>query len=334
MALRRWLLLTGNRRAVVLALLVGVYLTLLPLGTLAPGEINALLGDRGSVAALLNTLLSGVILLVSVVASIASLVVSQELSPVGRQRERVESTREFRESAEALIDREVSPAEPAAFLRAMTRAVLERAQRLDDAVAGRTPAHPGADEAVAGDLDAEVEAYLDHAAANTERVNRTLQEADAGTFEVLLAALEYDYAGQLYALRRLRSRHGDQLPEEASEAIAELVDALQFFLAAREYFKSLYFEREFAELAADLLYVSLPAILLVSYAILAVDLQFIDGEIAGVPFILVFAAAAYTVALGPFAVLTAYVLRVATVAKRTLSAGPFIIEEDGFEFGE
>lgn len=325
----RWFLLTGDRRVVVVTLLCSVYLALLPVGLFAPGTVNPLLAERGSVAALLNTLLSGVILLVSIVVSVASLVVSQELSPVGRQRERIEQSREFRRQTEEVLDREVSPAEPAAFLRAITRAVLTKAQAFDDAVSGRPGGHPGVDEAVEGDLQSEVDAFLETVAADTERVNRTLRSAEFGTFELLLAAMEYDYAQQLYALRRLRSRHGAQLSEEATAAVEDLMDALEYFLAAREYFKSLYYEREFATLSSDLLYVSLPAIVVVSYAILAVDLQFIDGATLGISHVLLFAGAAYTVALGPFAVLTAYVLRVAAVAKKTLSAGPFILGRDG-----
>ncbi|MFC7175657.1 hypothetical protein [Halosegnis marinus] len=324
----RWLLVTGSRRHVILALVLAVYVAMFPLGIIAPDGVNALLTDRSSVAALLNTLLSGVILLVSVVVSVASLFVSQELSPVGRQQERVDSTREFRRQTEDIIDRQVSPAEPAAFLRAITRAVLQRAQELDDEVA-EMRTHPGIDEATPGDLDAEVDAYLGHVAANTERVNRALDSAEYGTFEMLRAALEYDYAEQLFALRRLRSRHGAQLTDAASDTVDELEEALQFFLAAREYFKSLYLEREFSNLTSDLLYVSLPAIIVVSYAVLAVDLQFIDGAVFGISYVLLFAGAAYTVALAPFIVLTAYVLRVATVSRRTLSAGPFILDGNG-----
>jgi hypothetical protein len=325
--LGRWLLVTGSRRHVIVVLVAAVYASMLPLGLVASDGVNALLTDRSSVAALLNTLLSGVILLVSVVVSVASLFVSQELSPVGRQRERGQSSREFRRQAESVLEREVSPAEPAAFLRGLTRAILQRAQEFDDAVAAAA-GHPGLDEATPGDLRTEVDGYLEGVADNTERVNRVLERPDSGTFAMLLAALEYDYARQLYTLRRLRSRHGPRLTDAATEALDELEEALHFFLTAREYFKSIYLEREFSYLSSDLLYVSLPAIILVSYAVLAVDLQAVDGRVAGVSTLLLFAGAAYSVALAPFVVLTTYVLRVATVSRRTLSGGPFVVEGD------
>ena len=322
----RWFLLTGDRRVVVCTLLSAVFgLTLSALVALPPGT-ELLLPDRGTVSTILNTLLSGVILLVSIVVSVASLFVSQELSPLGRQRERIEETREFREQTEAVLDREVSPARPGGFLRAVTQAVLGHAQELEDTVA--SPAHPGVDEATDGDVGADVDAVLELVADDVERVNRTLTETDTGTFDQLLAALEYDYAGQLYAVRRLQSRHAERFSEASEAAVADLTDALQFFAAAREYFKSLYFEREFSNLSADLIYVSLPAIVLVSAVVLAVDIRLLEGTVGGVPTLLFVAAAGYTVGLAPFLVLTAYVLRVATVSRLTLSAGPFIVRED------
>jgi hypothetical protein len=66
----------------------------------------------------------------------------------------------------------------------------------------------------------------------------------------------------------------------------------------------------------------------VSAAVLAVDVRLLDGSLVGVPTILLVAAVGYTVGLAPFLVLTAYVLRVATESRLTLSAGPFILDTD------
>jgi hypothetical protein len=322
----RWFLLTGNRREVTLLLLAVVFAALVPMALVFLGS-EQLLAARGTIAGLLNTLLSGVILLVSIVVSVTSLFVSQELSPVGRQRERVERAREFRQSTEDVLDREVSPARPAAFLRAVTRATLQRTQDLQDAVDAMDPGHPGLDEGTEGEPPAEMERFRERVAADVEAVNRRLSDG-AGTFGILLAGLEYDYAGQLYALRRFRSRHGNELTAEVEDALEEVVSALEFFVTAREYFKSLYFEREFATLSRDLLFVSLPAIIVVSYAILAIDAEVVGGTTIGVSRLLLLAGGAYTLALAPFAVLTAYVVRVATIATRTLSAGPFVLADD------
>lgn len=207
--LRRWLLVTGNRRAVTGFLVVSLYVAMFPLSMFDQAGVNPIFGERSSVAALLNTLLSGVILLVSVVVSIASLFTSQELSPVGRQRERVDSSHEFRHETEAVLDREVSPVRPSAFLRAITQAVLQRAQEIRDSIDGDEYVKP-VDENSDG-LQARIDEYVDCVADDTERVNQTLGSDDTDTFGMLLAALEYNYAEHLYAIRRLQSHYDDQL---------------------------------------------------------------------------------------------------------------------------
>jgi hypothetical protein len=95
---------------VVVVLLCAVFaLTVLAVSVLTPGT-ELLVPDRGNVSTLLSTLLSGIILHLSIVVSVASLLVSHELSRLGRQRERIEEAREFCEQTEALLDRGVSPA--------------------------------------------------------------------------------------------------------------------------------------------------------------------------------------------------------------------------------
>jgi hypothetical protein len=51
------------------------------------------------------------------------------------------------------------------------------------------------------------------------------------------------------------------------------------------------------------------------------------AQTAGVSNAMVAIAAASTVAVFPFAILLSYVARIATVAKRTLSIGPFVLRE-------
>jgi hypothetical protein len=95
---------------VVVVLLCAVFaLTVLAVSVLTPGT-ELLVPDRGNVSTLLSTLLSGIILHLSIVVSVASLLVSHELSRLGRQRERIEEAHEFCEQTEALLDRGVSPA--------------------------------------------------------------------------------------------------------------------------------------------------------------------------------------------------------------------------------
>jgi hypothetical protein len=62
--------------------------------------------------------------------------------------------------------------------------------------------------------------------------------------------------------------------------------------------------------------------------LLAFDAGGISGATLGVNDQYLFVSAAYAVAITPFAVLLAYVLRILTLIKRTLTLGPFILREE------
>jgi len=74
-----------------------------------------------------------------------------------------------------------------------------------------------------------------------------------------------------------------------------------------------------------LLVISLPTILVVASSTLAIEAHLLpDFWLLDCP-LLTFVSLVITVALAPFVTLIAYMLRIATVAKRTASAGPFTI---------
>ncbi|PSQ50861.1 hypothetical protein BRD15_00780, partial [Halobacteriales archaeon SW_6_65_15] len=122
-------------------------------------------------------------------------------------------------------------------------------------------------------------------------------------------------------------KYGDSLSDDEQEAIEDLVETLKIFATGREYFKSLYYKREFANLSRNLLYVSLPTIIITSYVLFAIDANlFPEVSLFTLTPLLVFVSAAYTVALTPYLTLTSYVVRAMTVTLRTLASGPFILE--------
>lgn len=266
-----------------------------------------------AVRPLLTTLLSGSFLLVSIVVSINSLFVSQEQTPLGRQFDRIRDVGEFRRDIESLIDTPISPAEPARFLRLLTGSILARAQSLDEEVDAAAVTIEDPDSAAA--LQSGVESYLDYLAEETREVNAALDDAET-TFDLVVATMGYDYSRQANGLRRLRTEH--DLPSEATEHVESVLDLLEYFATAREYFKTLYFGREFADLSNGLLLVSLPTIALVSYVLLHLN-AFADLHAV--------TTLVTTAALAPFALLAAYVVRVGTIAKRTRASGQFVVEE-------
>jgi hypothetical protein len=229
--------------------------------------------------------------------------ISQEQTPLERQREQIRGVGQFREAVEELVDEPISPTEPSRLLGLLTGTIVTRLQTLRNSIEDAS-------------VQANVDAYLRETAERTSRVNEQLDSA-TGTLDVVTATMDYGYAKQANGLRRLRSDHGDDLPGEASTAIDDLLDTLEHFATAREYFKTLYFRREFAALSTHLIYVSLAAILVLMLVI-------VHSESLPMTHLLV--TTVQTVALAPFALLSTYVVRAATVVRRTRADGQFAVE--------
>ena len=315
---KQWFLLNGRRPVVTLVLLAFVFLVLVGLAAARPANMRNLLTETNSLRILFSSLLSGAILLVSIVVSINSIVLSQEITDIEAQQERTTASLEFRRQIEDSVHVDVTPARPAEFVRVVLFTILRQVNELKNVTAATS----------SDEFQQRVETLATKISEDVEQARAILGDARFGTFKVLLAGLNYDYSGQLHAARVLKRKYADELSEDEREAIDELVDSLVFFTTGREYFKSLYYKRELAELSARLLYVSLPVIVFISYVLLAVDAgQFPDAWLFDVSPLLVFVPLAYTVALAPYVVLTAYVIRAATISLRTLAAGPFILQK-------
>ncbi|MFC4447609.1 hypothetical protein [Halorussus aquaticus] len=315
-----WFLLRGERAHVTLVLLVAVLVVLLAMSVVRPVDVYALLKDTNTVQTLFNTLLSGMILLVSVVVSINSIVLSEEITDIEHQRERIDASIQYRGQIEQFIEGDVSPARPAEFLRAILKIIDQQSSTLAD-IAARSD-----DE----EFRREAETFSDNITDEAERAGETLTDAQFGTFRVLLAGLNYDYSWQLHVARRFQRKYGEGLDDDEQAAIEDIVETLKVFATGREYFKSLYYKREFAHLSSRLLYVSLPAIIVTSYVLLALDTNlFPQVSLFTLSPLMVFVSVAYTIALVPYLMLTAYVIRAMAVTLRTLASGPFILEPGG-----
>ncbi len=305
---RLWLLVGADRRLVAGLVLGVVFVGLAGLGTVHPAA-RAALSSGDPVETLFQALVTATITSVTLVVTLGQLVLTQELGAVGDQRERMRGALEFRRDVETVIEPAVSPAAPAAFLRALVETTRGRAEALG-----------------AASDDPAVAAYVERVIGNAETVTERLEDAQFGEFAVVRAALDYDYSWKLVVGRRLAV---DGLDEEAAAALEALLDALELFGPAREHFKTLYFRWELADLSRAMLYAAVPAIVVAAGALLYLDPADLSGATAGVAHAPVVVALATTAAVVPFALLLSYVVRIVTVTKRTLSVGPFVLRETG-----
>lgn len=313
--IKLWLLLEADRRTVTALLVAVLFVSLVAIGVVYPGARRALrTGDP--VETLFQALVTATITGVTLVLTLNQLVLSQELGAVGDQRERMVGAMEFRSDAAALFDAPVSPARPAQFLRAFVETAALHARELRDAVDGR-------DE----ELERAVVELTDSLIDNADRVSDELDGAAFGEFDVVAAALDFNYSWKIFEARRIATVFAEPLDNEATRTLDALIDVLRLFGPAREHFKTLYFQWELIDLSKTILAAAIPALLVAVGMMIYVDVGTVTGTVFGIARAVVVVAAGTTVSLLPFVVLLAYVLRIATVTKHTLSIGPFILRD-------
>jgi hypothetical protein len=237
----------------------------------------------------------------------------------------MEDATSFRTDVAEVLDQPVSPTEPSAFLRALVGAAQRRAEDVESAV-------EDLDEEVAERLTE----YTRGVQENSQGVRESLDGANFGEFDVIRAALDFNYSWKLYAARKLRADYEDRLTDHAIDRLEALASVLELFGPAREHFKTLYFQWELIDLSRSILWASLPSLLVSTWALLFFDAGVMSATVLGLPLSLLATATVVAVALLPFAILLAYILRIVTVTKRTLSIGPFILRETDrdAEFGD
>jgi len=310
-----WLLVRANRWLFTGIVLVVAFFALVAVGQLRPEPVGRIVESHGGVAFLFTAFVGAIVTGTSIVVTVAQLVLSQELGAVGDQRERMSGAVEFRRDVEALLEDEVAPAEPAAVLAALVGAVETRAGRLSEAA----PVDDAASRAIG--------AYADAVTDDARTTASELEGAEFGTYEVIRHALGFDYSRRIVDARWLRADHGDALSPDAETAIEELIEALTLYGPAREHFKTLYFQWALIDLSRAILFVSVPALLVVGTLATTVDAAALPGSTLGVDDLVWVISAGFAVGLAPFVVFFAYVLRITTVAKRTLSMGPFVLHD-------
>ena len=317
----RWILFDGNREHVATALLASVFGLLLVMGGIWPIEYQELLSETTMVQTVFNTFLSGTILLVSIVVSIAAVGISQELTSLGDQSERVDTIIEFQEAIEERGIVEVSPARPGQFMAVVLHSIKHRASELQEL--------EKVEKYTSEEYREEVDQLERDILENTEDVLTTLSRVPAGSTDELLTGLNYDSSWQLYQVRRILTKYDDQLSDDERALLEDINTTLHKLMVSREYFKTLYYKLELSDLATTLLTVSLPIIVFISYVLLALNSGlFPDVSLFGYTPLTVFISLAYTIALAPYAVLTSYILRAANVTKRTPEEGPFVLDSD------
>jgi hypothetical protein len=314
--LKLWILLGANRLVVTGVLASVVFVAFVVGGAVLFPPFSVTATQTDVIDTIFSTMTSALVTGVTLVVSIAQLVISQENGPLGDQRQRMSAALDYRDYASELIGT-TTPADPSMFLRALTSATEKRAEAFQESI-----------ESVDNeDLRDEVDAFVDSLSGNAQTVREELDGATFGTFDVLFAALNYNYSWKIFQTDRISDEYDEALGDEQQSLLYDLRSSLAMFGPAREHIKTLYFQWALTSLSQLIVYAAIPALVVSGIMMAMVDGSTFPGSTLGISDILWVVAGAFTVTLVPFLLFVAYVTRIATVAKRTLAIGPLILRD-------
>ncbi|AGB36292.1 hypothetical protein [Natronococcus occultus] len=303
-----WILLQGNRIFITVALTVGVFLSLLVVHAL--GLISFINDD--SLTRMVGGMIAGTFSLITLVVSVNQMILSREFRSADEFRNRLEGVMDFRHDIEDATGVPATPAAPAKQLELLVREIDYRADRVTAAVADDRD----------GTAQREVEAFIASVRERTERTRESLDEARFGSFNALSSAMGYNDAWQIYAARYLCNQYDDELSADTREALEDLLDALRLFNVGREHFKTTYLQRELTRLSQLTILFGIPSVL--SAFFLGLLYAGIGGPMISHTYTPLVASGLIAIVFSPLALLAAYILRTATVARRTASIGPML----------
>jgi len=228
----------------------------------------------------------------------------------------MENAMDFRDYAAELVGAP-SPADPSTFIRDLVGVARQRAEAVRD----------GLSDIESDQLQWELQEFTDSLIGNSEEVQDQLDGAKFGSFDVLFAALNYNYGWKIYQVERIVHDHQEALGEPEATLLTELKTALSMFGPAREHVKTLYFEWALVSLSQLILYAAIPALVVAGVMLTVVEAATLPGSTLGVAHITVLVGAAFTITLTPFLLFASYVLRIVTIAKRTLAIEPLILRD-------
>jgi len=300
-----WFLLEGDRLVVTALLTVAFFLLLLGLEVIdAIAFVN-----EGSMTRVTSGMIAGTFSLVTLVVSINQLILSREFVDAGTAEERLSGVESFRGEVAQLADVPAAPAVPAELVELLAETMATRANELGTAVedhdaAVRTP----------------IERYVAALTRETDRLDDALERASIETFDALSLTVRFDDDWFRFAGSHLRNAHEAALSEHALAAFDDVHSGLRLFAIAREHFKTTYLQRELTRFSQLTILFGVPSITA------AFLLGFLYADRVGPtisysvlpPVVCALVAVVFT----PVALLVAFILRTATITRRSASTGP------------
>ncbi|PSQ49629.1 hypothetical protein BRD19_03320 [Halobacteriales archaeon SW_7_65_23] len=309
-----WVLLTGRRWVIAGGFALVVFALFVAGGTVKQAPLRPLMQSSSMVTITFSGLVGATITSATLVVSINQLVLSQEIGSLGTIRNRMDVGTDFRQNTDELLG-ETTPTDPATYLDELIETSEQRARALREAVAGSNDP----------ELREKIDTYVDDLLGNATKTRDKLADSEFGSLDVVAPAVDYDYNRKIHDGRRIKHEHGNSLTVEQTEQIDALLTALAMYGTARAYLNGLYIQWSLIKLSRAIIYTAVAALLVSAAVALFVDANTLTGSLFGIDTMIWLVSGAFTVAVLPFFVFAAYILRLGTLTKQTLTVEPLLL---------
>ena len=309
-----WVLLTGRRWVIAGGFALVVFALFVAGGTVKQAPLRPLMQSSNMVTITFSGLVGATITSATLVVSINQLVLSQEIGSLATIRNRMDVGTDFRQNTDELLG-ETTPTDPATYLDELIETSEQRARALREVVAGSNDP----------ELREKIDTYVDDLLGNATKTRDKLADSEFGSLDVVAPAVDYDYNRKIHDGRRIKHEHGDSLTVEQTEQIDALLTALAMYGTARAYLNGLYIQWSLIKLSRAIIYTAVAALLVSAAVALFVDANTLTGSLFGIDTMIWLVSGAFTVAVLPFFVFAAYILRLGTLTKQTLTVEPLLL---------
>ena len=327
-----WFLIDGDRLLIAVGLSIVLFGLLLGLERL---DLIAFSNDD-SITRLAGGMIAGTFSLVTLVVSINQLILSREFTSAPETRERVQGVEEFLADVANAADVGTTPATPTAILELIVSLIQHRTDALRDAIdddfGSASDDHETddlgnpSDDHETDDFGKSIRLYTSAVDSRTALVHDRVGNASTDSIGAISAAIAYDVAWLLHVAKRLRNRHEDDLSAATVEAFDDLIEAFTVFTIAREHTKTTYLQRELTRFSQLTIYSGIPAVT----AAILIGLLYADttGPTLSLSILPYIVSPLIVVVVFPLTLLASYILRTATITRRTASIGPIVPQKD------
>lgn len=301
-----WVLLEGDRKAVAFCLVVGIVGVV---GALVFTGVLAV-GPNSSAATIFGSgLASGVVTLVTIALSINQLILSRVFGSITDLTHRLDGTRKLRQNVEDIAGVPSSPNDPADFLSLVARTLSDRAS-------GLLTTSESTDWNPPSEITNALRDFVEYG----ESIDAEL-EPNARVTDVLGVVLGSEYAINMTAIRHLQNKYGTSVSKDVLAELRAIDGLIESIAVVRQFYKTIAIQQDFARLSRQIVYSGVVALLSAISLTLIYRTSSVTLPVSILPIVV---SVGIGVIVSPLALFVTYILRAATVARHTVSVGPFV----------